>query len=50
MYTSNNQIIYEEIYDENYQPTEEELLEYAHFLGIDPDEVSLLDFYCKYNF
>ena len=40
MYTSNNQIIYEEIYDENYQPTEEELIEYANFLGIDPDDVS----------
>ena len=38
MYTTNNQKIYEEIYDENYQPTEEELLDYARFLGIDPDD------------
>lgn len=38
--TSNNQIILEETYDENFQPTEEEIVEYARFIGIDPDIVS----------
>ncbi len=40
MYTSNNQVIFEEIYDENIQPTEEEIIEYANFLGIDTNDVS----------
>jgi hypothetical protein len=40
MYTSNNQVIFEEIYDENIQPTEEEIIEYANFLGIDPRDVT----------
>lgn len=39
MYTSNNQVIFEEIYDENIQPTEEEIIEYANFLGIDAQDV-----------
>lgn len=39
MYTSNNQVIFEEIYDENIQPTEEEIIEYAIFIGIEPNEV-----------
>jgi hypothetical protein len=34
MFTANNQVIFEEIYDENIQPTEEEILEYAEFIGI----------------
>ena len=38
--TSNNQIILEETYDENCVPTEEEIIEYARFIGIDPDNVS----------
>ena len=41
MYTSNNQVIFEEIYDENIQATEEEIAEYAVFLGIEPDDVIL---------
>jgi hypothetical protein len=41
MYTSNNQVIFEEIYDENIQPTEEEIIEYAIFIGIEPNEVSV---------
>lgn len=46
MYTSNNQVIFEEIYDENIQPTEEEIIEYANFLGIDSNDVkSLLLFF-----
>jgi hypothetical protein len=40
MYTANNQVIFEEIYDETIQPTEEEIIEYANFLGIDQKEVS----------
>ena len=39
MTTSNNQIILDEIYDENVQPSEEEIVEYAVFIGIDPNEV-----------
>jgi hypothetical protein len=39
MYNSNNQVIFDEIYDENIQPTEDEIAEYANFIGIDPDEV-----------
>jgi centrosomal protein CEP164 len=38
MYTANNQVIFEEIYDENIQPTEDEIIEYANFLGIDLKE------------
>ena len=29
-------LILEEEYDENYEPTQEEVQEYAQFLGIDP--------------
>ncbi|XP_041354698.1 centrosomal protein of 164 kDa-like isoform X2 [Gigantopelta aegis] len=32
----NDQLILEEDYDENYQPSEAEILEYANVLGIDP--------------
>ena len=45
MYTSNNQVIFEEIYDENIQPTEEEIIEYANFLGIDAQDVTFLRFF-----
>ena len=41
MYTSNNQVIFEEIYDENIQATEEEIAEYAIFLGIEPSDVRI---------
>jgi len=34
----NGQLILEEEYDENYQPTEREVLEYAQSIGIDPYE------------
>ncbi|XP_071958081.1 uncharacterized protein [Antedon mediterranea] len=33
-----DQLILEEDYDENYQPNEEEIREYAGVIGIDPDE------------
>lgn len=39
MFTANNQVILEETYDENFQPTEEEIIEYAEFIGLDPDNV-----------
>ena len=45
MFTSNNQVIFEEIYDENIQPTEEEINEYAVFIGIEPSEVIFLAHY-----
>ncbi|KAJ8034200.1 hypothetical protein HOLleu_20940 [Holothuria leucospilota] len=32
-----NQLVLEEDYDENYQPTEEDILEYAQVVGINPD-------------
>lgn len=34
---SRDQIIIE--YDENIQPTEEDIVEYAKYIGIDPDQV-----------
>ncbi|KAL8584453.1 hypothetical protein ACOMHN_032072 [Nucella lapillus] len=34
----NGQLILEEDYDESYVPTEEEVLEYAHTVGIDPQK------------
>ncbi|KNC96801.1 hypothetical protein, variant [Spizellomyces punctatus DAOM BR117] len=33
-----NQTILEEEFDENYEPTQEEILDYAKFLGIDPEK------------
>lgn len=38
-YRINNQTILKEHIDENYQPTEEELREYAIYIGIDLDKV-----------
>lgn len=38
---SNDQIIIE--YDENIQPTEEDIVEYAKYIGIDPDQVIILN-------
>ena len=35
----NNQTILEEQNNENYQPTEEEIREYALYIGIDPEQV-----------
>merc|ERR1712013_284846 len=32
----NNQLVLDEEYDENYQPTQEEIYEYAQVIGIDP--------------
>ncbi|EGF84195.1 hypothetical protein BATDEDRAFT_85377 [Batrachochytrium dendrobatidis JAM81] len=29
-------VVLEEEYDENYEPTQEEVIEYAKFLGMDP--------------
>jgi hypothetical protein len=42
MFNSNNQVIFDEIYDENIQPTDDEIAEYASFIGIDPEEVNHL--------
>ena len=39
-YKINNQTILQEKFDENYEPTEEEIREYAVYIGIDPDKVN----------
>jgi hypothetical protein len=36
----NNQMILQEQFDENYEPTQEEIREYAVYIGIDPDRVN----------
>jgi hypothetical protein len=35
MFTTNNQVILDELYDENIQPDEDDVTEYAQFIGID---------------
>jgi hypothetical protein len=35
----NNQTILKEHIDETYEPTDEEIREYASYIGIDPDKV-----------
>ena len=35
----NNQTILQEHFDENYEPTSEEIREYAIYIGIDPEKV-----------
>lgn len=39
-YKINNQTILEEHIDDNYEPTEEELHEYATYIGIDVEKVT----------
>ena len=39
-YKINNQTILQEHIDENYEPTQEEIREYASYIGIDPDKVN----------
>ena len=39
-YRINNQTILQEHIDEHYEPTEEEIREYAAYIGIDPDKVN----------
>ena len=39
-YKVNNQTILQEHVDENYQPTQDEIREYAIYIGIDPDKVN----------
>jgi hypothetical protein len=39
-YKINNQTILKEHIDEHYEPTEEEIREYALYIGIDPDKVN----------
>jgi hypothetical protein len=39
-YKINNQTILQEQFDENYEPTQEEIREYAIYIGIDPDRVN----------
>jgi hypothetical protein len=36
----NKQTILQEQFDENYEPTQEEIREYAVYIGIDPDKVN----------
>lgn len=38
-YRINNQTILQEQFDENYEPTPEEIREYAAYIGIDPEKV-----------
>jgi len=40
-YKINNQTILQEQFDENYEPTQEEIREYAIYIGIDPDRVKI---------
>ena len=42
-YKVNNQTILQEYVDENYQPTQDEIREYAVYIGIDPDRVNSND-------
>ena len=39
-YKINNQTILQEQFDETYEPTQEEIREYAVYIGIDPDKVN----------
>ena len=39
-YTVNNQTILQEHFDENYEPTPDEIREYAIYIGIDPETVT----------
>jgi hypothetical protein len=39
MLTANNQVILDENYDESFLPTKDEIIEYAEFIGLDPDNV-----------
>jgi hypothetical protein len=39
-YTVNNQTILQEHFDENYEPTPDEIREYAIYIGIDPEKVT----------
>jgi len=39
-YRINNQTILKEHIDEHYEPTDEEIREYALYIGIDPDKVN----------
>jgi len=54
-YKINNQTILQEQFDENYEPTQEEIREYAIYIGIDPDRVKIKKRYfqthhLKYSF
>lgn len=39
-YKINNQTILQEQFDENYEPTQEEIREYAVYIGIEPEKVT----------
>jgi hypothetical protein len=41
MYTANNQVILDELYDQNIQPDEDDVVEYAQFIGIDVNTVCI---------
>lgn len=40
MYTANNQVIIEDLYDDNTQPPDEDIIEYAEYIGINTKEVN----------
>ena len=46
-YQTGNQIVLEEDYDENYQPNDEEIRDYAQVIGIDPVTESSLMWIAK---
>jgi hypothetical protein len=48
MYTANNQVILDELYDQNIQPDEDDVIEYAQFIGIDVQNVSEPIVFLKY--
>ena len=42
-YKVNDQTILKEFFDENYEPSNEEIREYAIYIGIDPEKVMLIE-------
>jgi hypothetical protein len=49
-YKINNQTILQEHIDETYEPTQEEIREYASYIGIDPDKVNTSKLNIRINF
>lgn len=43
MYMANNQVVIEDLYDDNTQPPEEDIIEYAEYIGINTKEVHYLN-------
>lgn len=44
MYTANNQVIIEDLYDDNTQPPDEDIIEYAEYIGINSKDVNFINF------